>query len=301
MGARCRTIPTRIEVLGGQRVDIAGWFVSGLLHVKTWYAPFCDSWHRRRYSAYYRPDLVMTSEGPRAQSDNASPPTRRSSWTAARVIGMVFAGFGGLIGLALLVGGIAVLAVYAFERDDDGFFTTDRHRLGSATHAITSQDIDLGDEAVNWAPDEVLGDVRIQVEAARPVFVGIGPDTAVDRYLADVAHDELVDFHGDDPEFVLHEGGKPRVPATQDFWVAQSEGTGEQELTWEADFGRWEVVVMNADAARGVDVEADVGVKLDWAIWVGLGMFVVGLLMSAGAAAVIVLLGRRTSHAPASA
>jgi hypothetical protein len=27
---------------------------------------------------------------------------------------------------------------------------------------------------------------------------------------------------------------------------------------------------MNADTAQGVDVEADVGVKLDWAIWAGL-------------------------------
>jgi hypothetical protein len=30
---------------------------------------------------------------------------------------------------------------------------------------------------------------------------------------------------------------------------------------------------MNADAARGIDVEADAGVKLNWAIWAGLGMF----------------------------
>jgi hypothetical protein len=50
---------------------------------------------------------------------------------------------------------------------------------------------------------------------------------------------------------------------------------------------------MNADAARGIDVEADVGVKLDWAIWAGLGMFVVGLLMTVGAVIVILLIGRR--------
>ena len=50
---------------------------------------------------------------------------------------------------------------------------------------------------------------------------------------------------------------------------------------------------MNADASRGVDVEADAGVKLGWAIWVGLGMLVVGLLMTAGAVIVILLIGRR--------
>ena len=52
---------------------------------------------------------------------------------------------------------------------------------------------------------------------------------------------------------------------------------------------------MNADAGRGIDVEADAGVKLDWAIWAGLGMFVVGLLMTAGAVVVILLIGRRAS------
>jgi hypothetical protein len=53
---------------------------------------------------------------------------------------------------------------------------------------------------------------------------------------------------------------------------------------------------MNADAARDIDVQADAGLKLDWAIWAGLGMLVVGLLMSAGAVAVILLIGRRAGR-----
>lgn len=50
---------------------------------------------------------------------------------------------------------------------------------------------------------------------------------------------------------------------------------------------------MNADAARGIDVEADAGIKLGWAIRAGLGMLVIGLPMTVGA--VIVLVGRRAS------
>jgi hypothetical protein len=49
------------------------------------------------------------------------------------VIGIVFASTGGLIGLALLVGGIAVLTAYAFGRDDDGYFNSDRQQLESST------------------------------------------------------------------------------------------------------------------------------------------------------------------------
>jgi hypothetical protein len=109
----------------------------------------------------------------------------------------------------------------------------------------------------------------------------------------------LIDFDGDDPEFERHEGGAPATPpGEQGFWVAESEGSVEQTLTWDAEFGRWTAVVMNAEAVRGIDVEADAGVKLDWAIWAGMGMFVVGLLMTAGAVIVILLIARRAGRDP---
>jgi hypothetical protein len=241
--------------------------------------------------------MTDSGEQPATSNTAASPARPESNWTASRVIGMVFASIGGLVGLALLVGGIAVLAAYAFGRDDDGYFNSDRKPINSATYAITTDDIDLGADEADWAPDKILGNVRIQVEGDKPVFVGIGSDDDVDRYLGAVAHDELIDFHGDDAELDLHEGRAPRAPpGEQDFWVAKSEGSGEQALTWDAEFGRWTAVVMNADAGRGINVKADAGVKLGWVIWAGLGMFVVGLLMTVGAVVVILLIGRRAGR-----
>ena len=88
------------------------------------------------------------------------------------------------------------------------------------------------------------------------MFVGIGSDDDVDRYLGDVARDELIEFDGDNPEFDLHEGSAPRTPpGEQDFWVAEAEGSGEQALTWDAEFGRWTAVVMNW-RQRSYQVEA---------------------------------------------
>ena len=240
----------------------------------------------------------MVDSGEQRSTSNtaADPAGPRSNWTAGRVIGTVFASIGGLIGLALLVGGIAVLAAYAFGRDD-GYFNSDRKPLRSATYAITTENIDLGADEFDWAPEKILGKVRLQVQANKPVFVGIGSDADVNRYLGNVAHDELIDFHSGHSEFDLHQGRAPRTPpGKQNFWVAETEGSGEQALTWDAEFGRWTAVVMNADAARGIDVKADAGIKLAWAIWAGLGMFVVGLLMSVGAVVVILLIGRRASR-----
>jgi hypothetical protein len=241
--------------------------------------------------------VIAGDEQPPISNAAASPARPESNWTAERVIGMVFASIGGLIGLALLLGGITVLALYAFGRDDDGYFTSDRKQLDSPTYAITTEDIDLGVDEADWAPDEILGKVRVQVEGEKPVFVGIGADGDVDRYLGDVARDELIDFQGGEPELDLRRGRAPRgPPGEQGFWVAQSEGSGEQALTWDAEFGRWTAVVMNADAVRSIDVEADAGVKLGWVVWAGLGMFVVGLLMTVGAVVVILLIGRRASR-----
>jgi hypothetical protein len=238
------------------------------------------------------------SDEQRPSSKPAGEPAgSRSSWTASRVIGMVFASIGALIGLALLVGGVAVLAAYIFERDG-GYFNTDRQHLETRTYALTSGDIDLGADELDWAPDEILGDIRVQVDSKRRVFVGIGRDKDVERYLGAVAHDQLNDLDG--PDFDLHRGRAPRTPPRkQGFWVAESEGSGEQALSWDAEFGRWTAVVMNADGSRGIDVEADAGVKIDWAIWAGLGMLVVGLLMCAGAVVVILLIGRRADRVPA--
>jgi hypothetical protein len=242
---------------------------------------------------------MSTPEEPPQSSAAPTPSQPQSRWTAGRVIGMVFASLGGLIGLALLLGGIAVVAAHLFARDDDGFYTSDREQLESATYAISSEEIDLGADADDWAPEGLLGEVRIRVESDEPIFVGIGPDVDVATYLSRVAYDELTDFDDGEAQFDLHQGGKPRTPpGGQDFWAAEAEGSGEQTLTWDADFGRWTVVVMNADGARGVTTEADAGVKLDWTIWAGLGLLIVGLLMSAGAVAVILAIGRRADRGP---
>jgi hypothetical protein len=223
----------------------------------------------------------------------------KSPWTPGRIIGLIFTGIAGLVGLGLLLAGIAVMVAYGTMRED-GFFTSDKKQLESATYAIVTEDIDLDIDEADWPPDEILGDVRLRVESEQPVFVGIGEDADVDRYLAGVEHDELTDFDGDDAELDLHQGRRPRTPpGEQDFWVAEAEGPGEQSLVWDAEFGRWTAVLMNADGTRGVTVDADAGIKLGWALWAGLGLLVVGLLMTVGAVIVTLLIVRGVERANA--
>ena len=127
----------------------------------------------------------MMDSGEQGSTSNtaASPARSRSNWTASRVIGMVFASIGGLIGLALLAGGIAVIVSYAFGRDDDGYFNpiassskvppTRSPRRTSTSAQTRSTGPRTGSSATSES----------RSTAQKPVFVGIGPDNDVDRYL----------------------------------------------------------------------------------------------------------------------
>jgi hypothetical protein len=89
----------------------------------------------------------------------------------------------------------------------------------------------------------------------------------------------------DEPRYSPRPGGAPdNPPGDETFWVASTAEMGEQTLEWEAEDGSWSVVVMDADARRGVDAELSIGAELDPVIWVGIGLLVADGLLAAGAA-----------------
>ncbi len=223
----------------------------------------------------------------------------RSGWTAGRVAAVGGGSILALIGILLLLGGLALIGVHGFARDDDGYYTTDRERLETDSFAITSGEIDLGVDPVDVAPEELLGTVRVRVEGTdgRPIFIGIASTDDVDAYLARVGHSVLIDIEDGEARYESRPGGAPRRrPGSERFWVAESEGAGDQNLEWDVESGVWSIVVMNAAAERGVAVEADVGADVGWLVWVGLGLTIVGLLIGAGGVALIVVFGRRASR-----
>ena len=127
----------------------------------------------------------------------------------------------------------------------------DEDEQRTPTHAIVSESADIETGGAEWALDSFLGTVRIRSESERPVFVGIGPATEVDRYLDYVEHDVVTDLE-DEPRYSRAGGGEPDAPpGAQQFWVASTSGSGEQTLDGEPEDGDWRAVVMNADGRRG--------------------------------------------------
>ena len=143
---------------------------------------------------------------------------------------MILSSIAALIGIGLLLGGLALIAVHGFARDDDGFYTSDTEPLRSAAYAITTDEISLDADVADDVPEDLLGTLRIRAEAAtaRPIFVGIGRSVDVERYLAGVAHSQLTDFRRGAAVFDEVPGRAPAGrPGAEPFWVAQSEGDGQ--------------------------------------------------------------------------
>jgi hypothetical protein len=224
--------------------------------------------------------------------------------SAGRVVLLVIGSLIGLIGLGLAAGGGTLIWAHETQRDEDGFFTTSTERFRTTTFALTSDEVDLGAGAgeADWSDLGDLARVRVRAtgDAGRPLFVGIGPERDVEAYLAGVAHDEVsdVDFDPFRVEYRRQAGAAaPAPPGRQPFWVARSAGPGTRTLEWDLEGGTWALVVMNADASRGVAADVDLGIEVDLLLPVAIGILAGGLLLLAGGVTMVAL-GARSPRAP---
>lgn len=218
----------------------------------------------------------------------------------SRVVAIVAGTFLVLPALAMLLGGSALLAAYAFARDD-GYFESSITTIDSSTAAVTAEDItyEVDPDAPGWALDVIEADVRLRVTSAGegPVFVGIAREADADEFLAGVAHDEVTGVDDGDVVLARRAGSADARPPTDlDLWVASATGTGTQQLDWEATDGRWAVVLMNADGSEGVRADVDVGVRLPGALPVAVVLVGLGAVLTALAVVLIVFGASGSRH-----
>jgi hypothetical protein len=223
--------------------------------------------------------------------------------SAGRVVLIVLGAIGVLFGLAVLAGGGFLLWADRTQRED-GYLTTPTERFATPTYALTRTRLDVETNGADWVlNDNWFGTIRIRGESpgAKTLFMGIGPEAAVARYLASVAHASVQDIEFD-PFRVTYDqvtGGAPQgLPTDQRFWVASASGVGTQTLTWKVRDGDWSIVLMNADGSRGVTADIDLGAKLSFLLWVAIGLLIGGVLVVAGSTALVVLAARRPRPPP---
>jgi hypothetical protein len=226
--------------------------------------------------------------------------------SAGRVILIVLGSIGVLFGLALLVGGGFLLWADRTQRED-GYLTTPTERFATPTYGLTRTRLEVDTEGPGWLlNDSWFGKVRIRGESpgAKMLFIGIGPEAAVAKYLGDVAHASVedIDFDPFRVKYLPVAGGAPQGPPTeQRFWAASASGVGTQTVTWKVREGDWSVVLMNADGSRSVAADIDVGAKLSFLLWVAIGLLIGGVLVLGGSTALVVLAARTRQPPPAPA
>lgn len=223
-----------------------------------------------------------------------------------KVVLLVLGSIAALLGLALTAAGGVLVGIHATQRDGDGYYTSSTERFETPTYALTSEDIQLHVDADgrDWGPLRDIGTARIAAQSSLggAIFVGIARHADVERFLAASAHDELTDVSFDpfEPTYRRQAGEvPPAAPGGQGFWAASVAGAGRQTLTWDVESGDWDVVVMNADASRGVTVDASVGIKTGLLLPIGIGLLAGGLAAGAVAAVLILVALRKEEQARA--
>ncbi len=227
------------------------------------------------------------------------PPARPAGggWGSGRVISVVIGSLLMLTASGLLAGGAGVLWADQAGRQG-GFVTSASTTYTTPGHALVTDTIKIPDTGLNQLGRNLIGKVRIRVTAAdptRPVFVGIAPASAVSAYLAGSQYTTVHDIGAPGVAVTTQGTAVPAAPASQSFWAVRSAGPGTQSVIWSAAAGSWEVVVMNADAAAGLTVNANAGATVPVLPWVAGGLLAAGTLALIGGVLLIVIPARRAS------
>jgi hypothetical protein len=212
---------------------------------------------------------------------------------AKRVVLFVLGGVLLAIGVLAAVGGGALMALFGSNDTLDSGV----QQISTPTRALVSPASSIHDTS---GVQTVFGSVRLRITATpagagEHLFLGIGPASAVDRYLSGVSHDVATDVSVDPFRLTLGRHGgtaTPPPPGSQSFWVAQASGN-HPTLTWTVKDGSYRVVVMNTDAAAPVAFAGGLNLTIPHLFAIGIGLLIGGIVLIV-VAIVLIVLGART-------
>ena len=238
---------------------------------------------------------------PQAGPPGAAPPLapRPTGWTAGRVVSVVAGAVLVLFSLGLLGAGGAAVWAQTTQRHG-GYVDLGTTTYRTAGYAVASQTVSLHADTRGWdAASALFGTMRLRVTSTSgtaPVFIGIAPAGAADRYLAGVSYATVTGASGTGPVYTGRSGGPPAIaPGHAGIWSAHAAGTGTQVLIWPVKSGDWTVVAMNANGSRPVSLRVNAAATVPALPWVAAGLLIGGVLFLTGGAVLIAVPLRRAS------
>jgi hypothetical protein len=224
-----------------------------------------------------------------------SSPRNRTRWSGRRIAAAVV-GAALIVLSALLIATGAGAALMSVNRDggyvdlDNMTVQTDGYALADAT--IVSDEVGLGTSSEGLL--SLFGTARVRVVGAgsKPIFVGIAPADKVAAYLRGVESAVFKDT-SKGVAYTPASGGAPAAPGRQNFWIAQSTGTGTVSVVAPAQ-DQWIVVVMNADGSRTIGARVYLDATFPTLPWLAAGLVLGGLVLLAAGVLLIVVPRRRS-------
>jgi hypothetical protein len=229
-----------------------------------------------------------------------NPEARAAKLRVSQILAITVGAIVALVGIGSLLGAGVLSWANATQRDSQGFFSTPKQRFSTSTSAITSDRIDFRtDPGPNdwFVTNDNIAQVRIRAKNEGAIFVGIGRESDVERYLSGVAHEEVtnVEYSPFSVSYRKSVGsGQPLPPANESFWVAKAVGEGTQTLRWTPTEGTWAVVIMNANATPGVSTDVSFGLRVSVLGWIIGALITLGLVALA-IGTILILVGARRS------
>lgn len=211
-----------------------------------------------------------------------------------------------LASIGLVVSGAGLMVATELQADNDGFFQSPTYELTTTEYAFATPDVDIASRPGDFVWPRGLADIQLEIEptSTAPVFVGIGPSADVDRFLAGVTYDEITDLGStsSDVQLTMRSGSQSATsPVDETFWVASTVAAATESIEWEVEQGEWSMVVMNVDASPGVEANLQAGMRVDALLPIGAAILVVGLILGAVAATLLVVATVASKDAPAPA
>jgi len=212
---------------------------------------------------------------------------------------MVLGGVLLVIGALAAIAGGALMALFG----SNNTLSSGVQRVATPTRALVSP---AGSIQGTSGAQTVLGSVRLRFTATpagtgHQLFLGIGPASAVDRYLRGTSYDVATDvsvapFH---LTLARHRGtATPAPPGSQSFWVAKATGN-HPALTWTVTSGSYRVVAMNTDAAAPVAFAGALNLTIPHSFAIGVGLLTGGIVLIV-IGIVLIVLGARARPGPRS-
>src|SRR5215471_7056355 len=216
-----------------------------------------------------------------------------------RVVLFVFGGVLLVIGALVAIAGGALMALFG----SNNTLSSGVQHVSTPTRALVSS---AGSIQGASGAQTTFGNVRLRITATptgagQHLFLGVGPVSAVDRYLSGTSYDVATDVSVTPFHLTLarHPGtATPAPPGSQSFWVARASGN-HPTLTWTVTSGSYRVVAMNTDAAAPVAFAGGLDLTIPHSFGIGIGLLTGGIVLIL-IGVVLIVLGARARPGPQS-